>query len=47
MSKVSVAFSLESQEGLVPTHEAAFQVLREDRGVVFNEFYREPLLKVV
>jgi ATP-dependent DNA helicase RecG len=31
---------------LMPTHEAAFQVLREDRGVVFNEFYREPLLKL-
>jgi len=27
-------------------HEAAFQVLREDRGVVFDEFYREPLLKL-
>ena len=31
---------------LMPTHEAAFQVLREDRGVAFNEFYREPLLKL-
>jgi len=31
---------------LISTHEAAFQVLREDRGVVFNEFYREPLLKL-
>ncbi|GIW36817.1 MAG: ATPase AAA [Meiothermus sp.] len=31
---------------LVPTHEAAFQVLREDRQVAFNEFYREPLLKL-
>jgi ATP-dependent DNA helicase RecG len=31
---------------LMPTHEAAFQVLREDRDVAFNEFYREPLLKL-
>jgi ATP-dependent DNA helicase RecG len=31
---------------LMPTHEAAFQVLREDRGVAFDEFYREPLLKL-
>jgi ATP-dependent DNA helicase RecG len=31
---------------LMPTHEAAFQVLREDRGVAFNEFYREPLLRL-
>ncbi len=31
---------------LVPTHEAAFQVLREDRQVALNEFSREPLLKL-
>ncbi|GIW28841.1 MAG: ATPase AAA [Meiothermus sp.] len=31
---------------LVPTHEAAFQVLREDRQVAVNEFFHEPLLKL-
>jgi ATP-dependent DNA helicase RecG len=30
----------------VPTHEAAFQVLGEDRNVEFNQFYRESLVKL-
>lgn len=31
---------------LVPTHEAAFQVLREDRQVAVNRVFHEPLLKL-
>jgi len=36
----------ESIRRFVPTHEAAFQVLREDRQTPFNEFYHEPLVKL-
>lgn len=30
----------------VPTHEAAFQVIGDDLRVVFNTFYREPLVRL-
>jgi len=30
----------------VPAHEAAFQVMGSDLNVTFNEFYREPLVKL-
>lgn len=30
----------------IPSHEAAFQVLGEDKNVEFNAFYREPLVKL-